>query len=81
MHLFYLFNFFQIIGVDHVYFIQKNSLNLRSRTLDIEAYNESFQSRVVVLETCRYFVSILRKLANLKNLFCTHFNIFKLFSK
>uniref|UniRef100_A0A0V0GBY7 Putative phosphatidylinositol transfer protein sec14 n=1 Tax=Triatoma dimidiata TaxID=72491 RepID=A0A0V0GBY7_TRIDM len=46
----------KIIGVDHVYFIQKNSLNLRNRTLDIEAYNESFQSRVVVMETCRYFV-------------------------
>ncbi|KAL1140341.1 hypothetical protein AAG570_000273, partial [Ranatra chinensis] len=46
----------KIIGVDHVYFIQKNVLNLRTRTLEIEAYNESFQSRVVVLETCRYFV-------------------------
>lgn len=46
----------KIIGVDHVYFIQKNILNLRTRTLEIEAYNESFQSRVMVLETCRYFV-------------------------
>ncbi|XP_014244140.1 SEC14-like protein 1 [Cimex lectularius] len=46
----------KIIGVDFIYFIQKNSLNLRNRTLDIKAYNESFQSRVVVNETCRYFV-------------------------
>uniref|UniRef100_A0A1B6BXY7 CRAL-TRIO domain-containing protein n=1 Tax=Clastoptera arizonana TaxID=38151 RepID=A0A1B6BXY7_9HEMI len=46
----------KIIGVDHVFFIQKNELNLRNRTLEIEAYNESFKNRVEVLETCRYFV-------------------------
>ncbi|XP_046681100.1 SEC14-like protein 1 isoform X2 [Homalodisca vitripennis] len=46
----------KIIGVDHVFFIQKNVLNLRTRTLEIEAYNESFSNRVVVLEKCRYFV-------------------------
>ncbi|XP_075220427.1 real-time isoform X2 [Lycorma delicatula] len=46
----------KIIGVDHVFFIQKNDLNLRTRTLEIEAYNESFSSRVIVLEKCRYFV-------------------------
>jgi hypothetical protein len=47
----------QIIGVDFVYFIQKNTLDLRNRTLNIEAHNESFSSRVAVLERCRYFVS------------------------
>ncbi|XP_049811451.1 protein real-time isoform X1 [Schistocerca nitens] len=46
----------KIIGVDHVYFIQKNNLDRRNRTLHIEAYNESFASRVVVVEKCRYFV-------------------------
>ncbi|GFG33633.1 hypothetical protein Cfor_03387, partial [Coptotermes formosanus] len=46
----------KIIGVDFVYFIQKNTLDFRNRTLNIEAHNESFSSRVVVLERCRYFV-------------------------
>ncbi|XP_066998063.2 SEC14-like protein 1 [Anabrus simplex] len=46
----------KIIGVDFVYFIQKNCLDQRNRTLDIEAYNESFSSRVEVIEKCRYFV-------------------------
>ncbi|XP_054289717.1 protein real-time isoform X2 [Macrosteles quadrilineatus] len=46
----------KIIGVDHVFFIQKNELNLKTRTLIIEAYNESFSNRVEVLEKCRYFV-------------------------
>ena len=49
--------FLQIIGVDYVFFIQKNLLDRRRRTLIIEAYNESFASRVEVMETCRYFVS------------------------
>ena len=39
-----------------VYFIQKNTLDRRKRVLEIEAYNESFSSRVTVLEHCRYFV-------------------------
>jgi len=52
-----IFPLLQIIGVDFVYFIQKNMLDCRSRTLNIEAHNESFSSRVVVLERCRYFVS------------------------
>ncbi|XP_069684497.1 SEC14-like protein 1 isoform X1 [Periplaneta americana] len=46
----------KIIGVDFVYFIQKNMLDCRNRTLHIEAYNESFSSRVVVIERCKYFV-------------------------
>ncbi|KAJ1531458.1 hypothetical protein ONE63_000136 [Megalurothrips usitatus] len=45
----------KIIGVDYVYFIQKNTLDRRKRMLTIEAYNESFSSRVEILEICRYF--------------------------
>lgn len=47
----------QIIGVDYVYFIQRNVLDRRNSVLEIEAYNESFASKVTVLEKCRYFVS------------------------
>lgn len=46
----------KIIGVEYVFFIQKNTLNRRERTLKIEAYNESFISRVVVNENCTYSV-------------------------
>ncbi|CAG9561602.1 unnamed protein product [Danaus chrysippus] len=46
----------KMIGVDYIYFIQKNSLDLRSRVLEIEATNETFASRVSVVENCRYFV-------------------------
>lgn len=49
---------FQIIGVDFVYFIQRNVLDRRNNVLEIEAYNESFATRVTVIEKCRYFVSI-----------------------
>ncbi|XP_043256852.1 protein real-time isoform X1 [Colletes gigas] len=46
----------KIIGVDFVYFIQKNVLNRKNCILEIEAYNESFSARVTVIEKCRYFV-------------------------
>ncbi|XP_071796652.1 SEC14-like protein 5 [Asterias amurensis] len=46
----------KIVGVDYIYFIQKNSLNWRERTLKIEAYNESFSSRIIVIEGCTYFI-------------------------
>lgn len=46
----------KIIGVDFVYFIQRNVLDRRNNVLEIEAYNESFSSRVTVIEKCRYFV-------------------------
>ncbi|XP_031778473.1 protein real-time isoform X2 [Nasonia vitripennis] len=46
----------KIIGVDFVYFIQRNVLDRRNSVLEIEAYNESFSSRVTVLEKCRYFI-------------------------
>ncbi|XP_059470785.1 SEC14-like protein 1 isoform X2 [Neocloeon triangulifer] len=46
----------KIIGVDVVYFIQRNTLNRRKRRLLIEAWNESFANRVEIFETCEYFV-------------------------
>ncbi|XP_017767574.1 PREDICTED: protein real-time isoform X3 [Eufriesea mexicana] len=46
----------KIIGVDFVYFIQRNVLDRRNSILEIEAYNESFSSRVTVIEKCRYFI-------------------------
>lgn len=46
----------KIAGVDYVYFIQKNSLNSRERTLHIEAHNETFSNRVIINEHCCYSV-------------------------
>ena len=42
---------------DYVYFVQRNTLDRKSRALKIEAYNESFESKIVVHEVCNYFVS------------------------
>ncbi|ETE57981.1 SEC14-like protein 5, partial [Ophiophagus hannah] len=49
----------KIAGVEYVFFIQKNTVNWRERTLVIEAHNETFANRVIVLETCNYSVSNL----------------------
>ncbi|MFH4976530.1 hypothetical protein AB6A40_003239 [Gnathostoma spinigerum] len=46
----------KIVGVDYVYFNQKNSLDRRKRTLVIEATNISFSNRIVINETCLYYV-------------------------
>uniref|UniRef100_A0A914Z345 SEC14-like protein 1 n=1 Tax=Panagrolaimus superbus TaxID=310955 RepID=A0A914Z345_9BILA len=46
----------KIAGVDYIYFNQKNSLDRRKRTLDIEATNISFASRIAILEKCNYYV-------------------------
>ncbi|XP_069953802.1 SEC14-like protein 1 isoform X2 [Cherax quadricarinatus] len=46
----------KIMGVEFIYFVQTNTLDQRNRTLTIEAYNESFSSRVAILENCRYTV-------------------------
>ncbi|XP_029168276.1 protein real-time isoform X1 [Nylanderia fulva] len=46
----------KIIGVDFVFFIQRNVLDRRNNVLEIEAYNESFATRVTVIEKCRYFI-------------------------
>lgn len=56
----------QIAGVDYVYFVQKNSLNRRERTLHIEAYNETFSNRVIINEHCSYTVSNSRPLVGLQ---------------
>lgn len=47
----------QIAGVDYIYFIQKNTLNRKERTLHIESHNETFSNRVIIHETCCYSVS------------------------
>ncbi|XP_043195394.1 SEC14-like protein 1 isoform X2 [Amphibalanus amphitrite] len=46
----------KIMGVEYIYFRQKNSLDRRARTLHIEAWNESYATRVVISENCRYTV-------------------------
>ncbi|XP_041363416.1 SEC14-like protein 5 [Gigantopelta aegis] len=46
----------KIVGVDYVIFIQKNCLDRRKRTLMISAYNESFSSRIAIVENCYYSV-------------------------
>ncbi|XP_015273003.1 PREDICTED: SEC14-like protein 5, partial [Gekko japonicus] len=46
----------KIAGVEYVFFIQKNTVNWKERTLLIEARNETFANRVVVLEICNYSV-------------------------
>ncbi|KAG7491659.1 hypothetical protein MATL_G00006410 [Megalops atlanticus] len=46
----------RIAGVDFVYFIQKNTLNRRERTLHIESHNETFSNRVIIHELCCYSV-------------------------
>ncbi|XP_019723944.1 SEC14-like protein 1 [Hippocampus comes] len=46
----------RIAGVDYLYFIQKNTLNRRERTLIIEVQNETFSNRVISCECCKYTV-------------------------
>ncbi|XP_012563299.1 SEC14-like protein 5 [Hydra vulgaris] len=46
----------KMAGVDHAIFIQRNSLNRLNRTLKIEAWNESFSSRLIIKEHCYYSV-------------------------
>uniref|UniRef100_A0A8D3C125 SEC14 like lipid binding 1 n=1 Tax=Scophthalmus maximus TaxID=52904 RepID=A0A8D3C125_SCOMX len=46
----------RIAGVDYVYFIQKNTMNRKERTLHIESHNETFSNRVIIHETCCYSV-------------------------
>lgn len=49
----------QIMGVEFLFFVQTNTLHHRDRVLEIEAYNESFSSRVFINETCKYSVCSL----------------------
>ncbi len=46
----------KIMGVEHLLFRQKNTLDKRERTLQIDAWNESFSNRVVIKELCIYSV-------------------------
>ena len=46
----------KISGIEHAIFIQKNSLHRKNRKLVIEAKNESFNTRVIIRETCTYTV-------------------------
>lgn len=45
----------KVIGLDHVFFIQNNFLDLRARSLNIEATNETYASKVEIFERCRYY--------------------------
>lgn len=47
--------FKKLIGVEVVYFLQTNYLDMANRTLNIEAVNESFSSRIEIFERCRYY--------------------------
>ncbi|XP_017086353.1 protein real-time isoform X2 [Drosophila eugracilis] len=47
--------FKKVIGVDYVFFLQHNVLDMENRTLSIEAVNESFSSRIEIFERCRYY--------------------------
>lgn len=46
----------KIMGVEYLLFRQRNTKDLRSRTLRIEAWNESFENRVEITEYCVYSV-------------------------
>ena len=46
----------KIMGVDDLIFRQRNTLDRKSRTLTIDAWNESFSNRVVINEVCLYSV-------------------------
>lgn len=45
----------KVIGLDYVYFIQKNFLDLKARSLNIEAVNETYSSKIEIFERCRYY--------------------------
>merc|ERR1719154_808232 len=46
----------KMMGVDFLLFRQRNTKDLRARTLHIEAWNESFSNRVEINEYCVYSV-------------------------
>lgn len=45
----------KVIGLDVVYFNQTNFLDMRERSLSIEAVNETYANRVEIFERCRYY--------------------------
>jgi len=46
----------KLMGVDYLLFRQRNTKDLRARTLHIEAWNESFDTRIEINEYCVYSV-------------------------
>jgi len=46
----------KLMGVDVLLFRQKNTLDRRARTLQIDAWNETFSNRVIIKELCLYSV-------------------------
>jgi len=46
----------KLMGVDYLLFRQRNTKDLRARSLHIEAWNESFDTRVEINEYCVYSV-------------------------
>ena len=46
----------KVIGIDFLLFRQKNTLDRKNRTLRIDAWNESFCTRVEIQELCIYSV-------------------------
>ena len=50
----------KMMGVEYLLFRQRNTKDLRARELRIEAWNESFDTRVEINEYCVYrFLQIL----------------------
>lgn len=45
----------KVIGLDHVFFIQNNYLDMRARSLNIEAVNETYATKIEIFERCRYY--------------------------
>lgn len=45
----------KVIGLDHVFFLQNNFLDMRARSLNIEAVNETYASKIEIFERCRYY--------------------------
>ena len=45
----------RMMGIDQIFFCQKNVLDKTNRRLEITAWNESFDSRVSVEEKCCYY--------------------------
>lgn len=46
----------KMMGVEHLLFRQRNTKDLKARTLHIEAWNESFDTRIEINEYCVYSV-------------------------
>jgi len=45
----------RMMGIDQIFFCQKNVLDKSNRRLEITAWNESFDNRVTVEEKCCYY--------------------------